>query len=101
MSAGNPDMAAVERLIDELTARGFWFRHTTSGEEGPVLGNRVSDQWVDTVYLDGVNSGCLAWRQRRRSLLVPGTEATGLVERRVGGGALSVLGEVLTWDPES
>jgi hypothetical protein len=49
---------------------------------------------VDIIYIDGFSYDCAAWRQRRSSLIVPGP---GLVERRISGGALTVLGEVLTW----
>jgi hypothetical protein len=101
MSSDSPDVAAAKKLLDSLTARGFRFQRTAPGEDGPVLGTRVADQWVDTVYLEGFSRDCLAWRQRRTSLLIPGANVTGLVDRRISGGALTVLGEVLTWDTGS
>lgn len=58
---------------------------------------RAPNHWgvADTIYIEGFSRDCVAWRQRRTSLLVPGEQ---LVERRVSGGALIVLDEVTTWE---
>jgi hypothetical protein len=58
------------------------------------VGNRVTGDWVDAIHIEGFSSGCVAWRKRTSSLIVPGE---GLVERRVHGSALDVLNEVLAW----
>jgi len=98
MSTDSPDVVVGKRLIDDLKVRGFQFGRTAPGPDGPLVGNRVTDRWVDTVYIDGFSSDCIVWRQRRTSLVVP---SRGLIERRVAGGALIVLSEVATWETES
>ncbi|MGH3906217.1 MAG: hypothetical protein ACRDTE_18850 [Pseudonocardiaceae bacterium] len=98
MSEDSPDVASAKRLLDTLKARGFQFQRTAPGEDGPLLGNRVTEEWVDTIYFEGFSHDCVGWRQRRSSLIVPDR---GLVERRVTGSALTVLNEVLNWKMES
>jgi hypothetical protein len=85
----------AKRLLDHLKARGFQFQRAGPGEDGPLVGNRVSGDWVDLIHIEGFSSGCFAWRERTSSLIVPGE---GLVERRVHGHALTVLNDVLTWE---
>jgi hypothetical protein len=85
----------AKRLLDHLKARGFQFQRAAPGEDGPLVGNRVSDDWVDFVHIEGFSRGCFAWRKRTSSLIVPGE---GLVERRVHGHALTVLNDVLSWE---
>lgn len=94
----SPDLAAAKRLVDDLKAAGFRFERTAPGVDSPLLGHRVSGRWVDTIYIEGFSRDCMAWRQRRSLLVVPGE---GIVDRRVSGGALSVLGEVTTWETDS
>ncbi|MGH3754760.1 MAG: hypothetical protein ACRDRP_19090 [Pseudonocardiaceae bacterium] len=48
------------------------------GEDGPLVGHRVSGDWVDVLHLAGFSRDCLAVRQRTSSLILPGG---GLVER--------------------
>ncbi|MGH3793370.1 MAG: hypothetical protein ACRDSP_00620 [Pseudonocardiaceae bacterium] len=95
MSKDSPAVTTAKRLLDDLKARGFRFQRTAPGIDGPLAGNRVTDQWVDTIYIEGFSSDCFAWRQRRSSLIVPGQ---GLMDRQVTGGALDVLSEVLSWN---
>lgn len=95
MSADSPDLVAAMRILDGLKAAGFRFERMAPGEDGPLLGRRVTERWVDHVYIEGFSRDCMAWRQRRSPLIVPGA---GVAERRVSGGALSVLGEVATWE---
>lgn len=100
MSPDSPDGSDVVRakkLLDELKARGFRFRRTAPGVDGPLLGHRVLDSWVDMISLEGFGHDCLAWRRRRSLLILPGK---GMTDRRVSGGALTVLSEVLAWDPK-
>ncbi|PZS17082.1 MAG: hypothetical protein DLM60_14310 [Pseudonocardiales bacterium] len=82
------------RLLDHLKLCGFEFQHAGPGEDGPLVGTRVSPGWVDLVHLEGFSCDCFAWRKRTSSLIVP---EDGLVERRVHGSALDVLNEMLTW----
>ena len=93
----SPDLVIAKRLLDELKRRGFEFRRAAPGVDGPLIGNRISGDSVDFVYIAGFSCDCSAWRQRTSSLIVPGS---ALVERRVEGSALDVLHEVLTWDME-
>lgn len=97
MTADGPDMAAAKVLLDILKLRGFQFRRVAPGEDGPVVGNRVTDDWVDLIHIEGFSRDCFAWRKRTSSLIVPGG---GLVEHRANGDALTVLNEVLTWETD-
>ena len=96
-SPDSPDLALAKRLLDNLKMRGFQFQRTAPGEDGPLMGHRVADRWVDVVYIEGFSHDCMAWRQRRSALIIPGE---GLMERQVSGSALTVLGEAVTWDTE-
>ncbi|MGH3912272.1 MAG: hypothetical protein ACRDTC_02495 [Pseudonocardiaceae bacterium] len=95
MQIDSPELVIAMRLLDHLKLRGFEFVRSAPGEDGPLVGHRVADDYVDTMYVEGFSRDCFAWRQRTSSLIVPGD---GLVERRVDGSALTVLNEVLTWE---
>jgi hypothetical protein len=95
MTADGRDVAAAKLLLDILKLRGFQFRRVAPGEDGPVVGNRVTDDWVDLIHIEGFSRDCFAWRKRTSSLIVPGD---GLVEHRANGDALTVLNEVLSWE---
>ncbi|MDQ3150537.1 MAG: hypothetical protein M3R63_02030 [Actinomycetota bacterium] len=99
MSTDSPDLVIAKRLLDQLKLRGFQFRRTAPGEDGPAVGNRTSGACVDIIYLNGFSRDCSAWRRRTSSLIVPGDGL--VVEHRVEGSALTVLNEVLTWTSES
>lgn len=92
-----PDLARAKRLLDELKHQGFEFERTAPGADGPLLGRRSTGPWMDTIYLEGFSRDCVAWRQRRTALIVPGGTPR---DRRVSGSALSVLGDVLTWETD-
>lgn len=95
MAAESLDLVVAKRLIDHARLQGFRFRRVAEGPDGAVLGTRQTDDWTDTVYLNGFSRDCYALRERTTSLAVP---AGALVERRVTGDALNVLNAVLTWD---
>ncbi|MGH3898596.1 MAG: hypothetical protein ACRDTA_10145 [Pseudonocardiaceae bacterium] len=97
MRTESPDLVIAKRLLDHLKLRGFEFRRGSPGEDGPLVGNRVTGDWVDAIHIEGFSRDCFAWRKRTSSLIVP---VEGLVERRVHGAALTVLNEVLTWETE-
>lgn len=94
MGADSPDLARAKQLVDELKTLGFVFARTAPGPDGPLMGRRMDEEWIDFVYLEGFSHDCIAWRQRRSPLIVPGA---GVVERRISGGAVAVLAEVRTW----
>jgi hypothetical protein len=89
VSADSPDLAQTKQLLDGLKRAGFHFRRTAPGEDGPLLGQRVSESWVDLIYLEGFSHDCYACRQRRSPLIIPGL---GAVDRQICGSALDVLG---------
>lgn len=93
MTADSPDLVIAKRLLDHVKVQGFQFLRV-AGPDGALVGTRNTDEWTDTVYLDGFSQGCYALRERRTSLVVPGS---ALVERRATGDALNVLNTVLTW----
>lgn len=86
----NPDLVRAVRLLDYVKLRGFTFHSDPTGAGGPLVGTRVSEEWVDTIHLEGFTRDCVAWRQR--------VDGDGLTEHRVEGSALTVLTEALTWD---
>ncbi|MGH3882729.1 MAG: hypothetical protein ACRDSG_14080 [Pseudonocardiaceae bacterium] len=98
MRTGSPDLVIAMRLLDHAKLRGFQFRRGAPGEDGLLVGKRVTGDWVDAIHIDGFSRDCFAWRKRTSSLIVPDE---GLVERRVHGSARDVLNEVLTWETGS
>lgn len=96
METDSPDMVIAMRLLDHVKQSGFQFQRAAPGEDGPLVGHRVSDRWVDLIHIEGFSRDCFAWRKRRTSLLVRGD---GLVEHQVDGSAVDVLNEVLSWEP--
>ncbi|MGH3930552.1 MAG: hypothetical protein ACRDTF_11320 [Pseudonocardiaceae bacterium] len=94
MGSDSPDLVIAMRLLDHLKLHGFKFQRTGPGVDGPLVGNRVTGNWADTIYIEGFSHDCVAWRKRTSSLIVPGD---GLVEHQAHGSALDVLNEVLTW----
>jgi hypothetical protein len=98
MRDDGPDVVIAKRLLDHAKLCGFEFHRIAPGEDGPLVGNRVSGGWVDIIHIEGFSHDCLALRQRTSPLILPGD---ALVERRVDGNALDVLNEVLTWETGS
>jgi hypothetical protein len=94
----SPDVVIAKQLLDQAKLRGFEFRRAAPGEDGPLLGQRVSGDWMDVIHIAGFSHDCLAVRQRTSSLIVPGG---ALVQRQVEGSALDVFTEVLTWEAPS
>lgn len=82
------------RLLDTAKRHGFVFTRIAPGPDGPVQGVRETALWRDVIHLGGFSSDCYAWRERRSSLLLPGSP---LVAIRIQGTALQVLNEVLSW----
>jgi hypothetical protein len=66
----------------------FEFRRGCPGEDGPLVGHRISGDRVDLVLIEAFSRNCFAWRQRTTSLIIPGR---GLVERQVEGSATEII----------
>lgn len=94
----SPDVVIAKRLLDYAKQGGFTFQRAAPGEDGPLVGYRVSDSWVDLIHIEGFSRDCFAWRKRTSSLIV---SQDALVQRRVEGSALDVLNQVLSWEPGS
>jgi hypothetical protein len=92
----SPDLAIAKRLLDYAKQSGFTFQRVASGEDGPLVGYRVGDSWLDLIHIEGFNRDCFAWRKRTSSLIA---SQDALVERQVEGSALDILNEVLSWEP--
>jgi hypothetical protein len=87
MQVDSPDLVIAMRLIDSLKLCGLEFRRGSPGEDGPLVGHRISGDRVDLVLIEGFSRDCFAWRQRASSLIIPGN---GVVERQVDGSAIDV-----------
>jgi hypothetical protein len=90
------DVTLAKRLLDYARQQGFEFQRVAPGEDAPLVGNRVSGDWVDLVHIEGFSRDCFAWRKRISSLIASGNS----MERQVDGSVLDVLNEVLTWELE-
>jgi hypothetical protein len=90
----SPDMVIAKRLLDYAKLGGFTFQRAAPGADGPLVGYRIRDGWVDLIHIEGFSRDCFAWRKRTSTLLVsPGA----LIQHQVEGSVLDVLNEVLTW----
>jgi hypothetical protein len=92
----SPEVVIAKRLLDHAKLSGFTFQRAAPGADGPLVGHRVGDDWVDLIHIEGFSRDCFAWRKRISSLIV---SQGALVQRQVEGSALNVLNEVLTWEP--
>ncbi len=79
--ADSADVITGKRLLDAVKRQGFVFRRIAPGPDGPLEGVREINGWRDVIYLGGFSSSCYAWRERRSSLILPGTRG----HRRDGG----------------
>jgi hypothetical protein len=91
----SPEVMTAKRLLDHAKRGGFTFQRAAPGADGPLVGYRAGDNWVDLIHIEGFSRDCFAWRKRTSSLIV---SEDALVQRRVDGSALDVLHEVLTWE---
>ena len=51
MTADGPDVVIAKRLLDHTKLCGFQFWRAAPGEDGPLMGNRVTGEWIDTIYM--------------------------------------------------
>ena len=51
MKVDSPDVVIAKQLLDQAKLRGFEFRRAAPGADGPLLGHRVSGDWMDVVTL--------------------------------------------------
>ncbi|MCA1696806.1 MAG: hypothetical protein DLM60_21855 [Pseudonocardiales bacterium] len=95
-TSDSPEVVIAKRLLDSAKRGGFTFQRAAPGADGPLVGHRVGDDWVDLIHIEGFSQNCFAWRQRTSSLIA---SQGALLQRRVQGSACDVLTEVLTWEP--
>ena len=91
-AAHSADLLAGMALLDTAKQRGFHFRRTAPGPDGPLEGIRETGQWRDVIHLAGFSRNCSAWREHTTTLPHNST-----VQICAEGSALHVLNEVLTW----
>lgn len=53
MGTDSPDVVIAQRLLDYVKLRGFEFWRAAPGEDGPLVGHRVSGDWVDIIHIEG------------------------------------------------
>jgi hypothetical protein len=94
----SPDVVIARQLLDHARLCGFTFQRTALGVDAPLVGHRVSDDWVDLIRIEGSSRDCSAWREWTSSLIVS-SDGLGQRQCRVEGSAVHVLNEVLTWEP--
>lgn len=93
--SNSPDLVIAMRLLDYLKAHGFEFQRVAPGEDAPLVGNRVSEDWAGLIHIKGFSRDCFAWPKRVSPLIV---SQDALVQRQIEGSALDVLNEVVTWE---
>jgi hypothetical protein len=93
----SPDVVIAKQLLDHARLCGFTFHRMASGGDAPLVGHRISEDWVDLVRIEGFSRDCSAWREWTSSLIVSPDELVHC-QRRVQGSAVHVLNEVLTWE---
>lgn len=90
LNADDPYVVTAVRLLNHVRLRGFAFDVDATATGGPLVGTRISEEWIDTIHIEGVSRNCVAWRQRRGE--------GGQVWHRVEGDAAAVLAEALSWE---
>lgn len=54
------DIVIAKRLLDYAKQGGFTFQRAAPGEDGPLVGYRVSDSWLDLIHIEGFSRDCFA-----------------------------------------
>ncbi|MGH4011217.1 MAG: hypothetical protein ACRDTH_24170 [Pseudonocardiaceae bacterium] len=67
----SPDVVTAKHLLDRLKVGGFEFQRIGPEEDGPLVGTRVSGDYLVLIHIEGFSGDCCAWRQRNSSLMVP------------------------------
>lgn len=76
-------------LFHHCTLRGFHFDYAPAQDGGPLVGIRHTEEWIDTIHLEGIQTHCLAWRTR--------PDGNGPPECHVQGSAATVMAAALSW----
>jgi hypothetical protein len=97
-TSDSPDVVVAKQLLDQARLRGFTFQRVAPGMDAPLVGHRVSEEWIDLIRLEGFSGECSAWREWTSSLTVSPGEL-GQRPHQVEGSAVEVLTEVLSWEP--
>jgi hypothetical protein len=92
------DVVIAKRLLDYAKQAGFAFQRTAPDPDAPLVGYRISDDYVDLIHIEGFSRDCFAWRKRTSSLI---TSQHALMQRHAEGSALHMLNEVLAWEPQA
>ncbi|MDQ2883124.1 MAG: hypothetical protein M3Y48_18585 [Actinomycetota bacterium] len=51
MKPDSRDLVIAKLLLDHLKLGGFQFRRLAPGEDGPLVGHQVSDDWLDFIHI--------------------------------------------------
>jgi hypothetical protein len=60
----SPDLVIAKQLLDYAKQSGFTFQRAAPGEDGPLVGYRACDGWIDLIHIEGFSRDCFAWRTR-------------------------------------
>lgn len=66
MGADSPDLVVAMRLLDHLKLGGFEFQRTAPGEDGSLVGYRVSVDYVDLIHIEGSAATALPGESEHR-----------------------------------
>lgn len=93
----SPDVVIARQLLGHAKLSGFTFQRAAPGADAPLVGHRISEDWIDFIRLGGFSHDCSAWREWISSLIVAPDEL-GQRHHQVQGSAVEMLTEVLAWE---
>ncbi|MGH3693213.1 MAG: hypothetical protein ACRDRX_04305 [Pseudonocardiaceae bacterium] len=96
MSERGEGLAAAMRLMDRAKELGFVFARAGFGEDAPIIGERETDCWTDSIIINGFRGDCSATRVRKSSLTADGLPNID----QVFGNAVVVLRVACEWPCE-
>ena len=53
MVADSPDVVTAKRLLDQLKVHGFQFQRIAPGEDGPLVGTRITNDYLVLIHIEG------------------------------------------------
>lgn len=54
MVTDSPDVVTAKHLLDRLKVGGFEFQRIGPGEDGPLVGTRVSGDYLVLIHIEGI-----------------------------------------------